>query len=119
MGGHLFGALDRVLSRAGLFDGVVEIPAIGNNPPSQIDAARIVPMLSLDVFVHTWDLGRAAGHVVALDPDLCRTFLENLPSDETALSRTGLYASPRMVSSSSDAQSRLLARMGRDPDWSP
>jgi len=112
-------ALDELLSQPGLFKGVVDVPAIGNNPPSQIDAARVVPMLSLDVLVHTWDLGRAAGHDIILDPQLCRKFLESLPSDGTALSRTGIYDSPRPVPPGSDAQATLLARLGRDPDWSP
>lgn len=114
-----FAALDLVLSRPGLFDGVIDVPAVGNNPPSQVDAARIVPLLSLDVLVHTWDLGRAAGHEVTLDPDLCRKFLEGLPSDDAVLSRTGMYDSPRPVPARSDAQAELLARLGRDPDWGP
>ncbi|MBF6558250.1 MAG: hypothetical protein IVW52_19280 [Acidimicrobiales bacterium] len=114
-----FAALNEVLGRPGLFDGVVDVPAVGNNPPSEIDAARIVPLLSLDVFVHSWDLGRAAGHEVTLDPNLCRTFLEGLPSDDAALSKTGMYDDPRLVPAGSGAQAELLARMGRDPDWSP
>jgi len=114
-----FTALDEVLGRPGLFDGVVDVPAVGSNPPSQIDATRIVPLLSLDVFVHSWDLGRAGGHEVTLDPDLCRTFLEGLPSDDTSLSRTGMYDSPRPVPAGSGPQAELLARLGRDPDWSP
>jgi uncharacterized protein (TIGR03086 family) len=114
-----FAALDQVMSRPGLFDGVVDIPAVGNNPPSQIDAARLVPLLSLDVLVHTWDLGRAAGHEVTLDRDLCRTFLERLPSDDAVLSRTGMYDTPRPLPAGSDAQAELLARLGRDTDWSP
>lgn len=114
-----FAALDRVLSRPGLLDGVVDVPAVGNNPPSQVDAARILPLLSLDVLVHTWDLGRAADQNVTLDPDLCRKFLEGLPSDGAALSRTGMYGRPRLVPAGSDTQDELLARLGRDPDWSP
>jgi len=114
-----FAAVDLVLSRPNLFDGVVDVPVVGNNPPSQVDAARIVPLLSLDVLVHTWDLGRAAGHEVTLDPDLCRRFLDGLPSDDAALSRTGMYDSPRPVPAGSDAQAELLARLGRVPDWSP
>ncbi len=112
-------ALDQLLSRPGLFDGVVDVPAVGNRPSSQIDAARLIPSLTLDVLIHTWDLGRAAGHEVTLDPHLCRTFLAGLPSDNAILSRTGLYASPRPVPTGSDAQARLLARVGRDPNWSP
>jgi len=114
-----FAAVDLVLSRPDLFDGVVDVPVVGNNPPSRVDAARIVPLLSLDVLVHTWDLGRAAGHEVTLDPDLCRRFLDGLPSDDAALSRTGMYDSPRPVPAGSDAQAELLARLGRVPDWSP
>ena len=65
-------ALDELLNRPGLFDGIVHVPAVGDHPPSQIDAARLVPLLTLDVLVHTWDLGRAAGNEVVLDPDQCR-----------------------------------------------
>ncbi len=114
-----FAALDQLLRRPRLFEGVVDVPAVGNNPPSQIDAAGIVPLLSLDVLVHTWDLGRAAGHRVILDPDLCRAFLQGLPSDDTALYRTGMYQNPLEVPQGSGAQAKLLARLGRDPRWSP
>jgi uncharacterized protein (TIGR03086 family) len=110
-------ALDRILNRRGLFEGIIDVPAVGSIPPSQIDAAHVVPLLSLDVLVHTWDLGRAAGHEITLDRDLCRALLEVLPSDETSLSRTGMYDTPREVPARSDPQARLLARLGRDPDW--
>jgi uncharacterized protein (TIGR03086 family) len=112
-------ALDLVLSRPGLFDGVIDVPPVGNHPPSKIDAARLVPMLSLEVLIHTWDLARAAGHDITLDPELCRTFLAGLPSDEGTLSKTGMYGSPQDVPAGSHAQTKLLARMGRDPGWSP
>jgi uncharacterized protein (TIGR03086 family) len=110
-------ALGSVLSQPGLFDGSVDVPPLGNNPPSQIDTARLVPLLSLDVLVHTWDLARAAGHEVILDPEMCRTFLDGLP-DDAAFSKTGMYDSPRDAPDGSDAQTKLLARLGRDPDWS-
>ncbi len=111
------GALDVLLMRPGLFDGVVDVPLVGTSPPSRVDAARLVPMLSQDVFVHTWDLARAAGHEITLDPELCLVFLDALPTDDQALSRSGMYEGPRTVSAGSDAQRRLLARLGRDPDW--
>ena len=44
-------------------------------------------------------------------------FLDGLPSDDMALSNTGMYAKPIPVPSGSDAQSRLLARLGRHPGW--
>jgi uncharacterized protein (TIGR03086 family) len=112
-------ALDGLFRRPGLFDGVVDVPPVGNNPPTQVDAARLVPLLSLDVLIHTWDLARAAGHEVALDPQLCDVFLRGLPTDETALTKTGMYDGPRAAPADSDAQTKLLARLGRDPDWRP
>ncbi len=114
-----FAAIDQLLDTPGLFGGVVNVPAVGNNPPTQIDARRIIPSLSLDVLIHAWDLGRAAAHEVILDADLCRRFLDALPTDESMLGRTGMYAAPRPVSDGSDAQAELLARLGRDPNWSP
>ncbi len=80
-----FDALDQLLDRPGLFDGVIDVPAVGNNPLTQIDAGRITPSLSLDVLTNTWDLGRAAGHKVILDRDLCRRFLVGLPTDKSML----------------------------------
>ena len=112
-------ALDRLLRRPRLFDGVVDVPPVGNNPPSQINAARLVPLLSLDVLVHTWDLSRAAGHEIVLDREMCATFLSGLPAEKTALSKTGRYGPPREVAADSDSQTKLLARLGRNPEWSP
>jgi len=112
-------ALDRLFRRPGLFDGAVDVPPVGNDPPTRVDAARLVPMLSLDVLVHTWDLARATGHEVALDPRLCDVFLRDLPTDETALAKTGMYDGPRAAPADSDPQTKLLARLGRDPDWCP
>lgn len=111
--------LERLFKRRGLFDGVVEVPPVGNNPPSAIDAARLVPLLSLDVLVHTWDLARAAGHDVTLDPHLTELFLSKLPLGDTALTKTGMYDSPWDVPADADPQTRLLGRLGRNPHWNP
>ena len=112
-------SLEELFKRPGLFDGIVDVPPIGNTPHAQIDAAQLVPLLSRDVLVHTWDLARSTGHEITLDPELCRSFLEGLPSDEGALVASGLYDRPKPVPAGSDAQTMLLARLGRDPDWSP
>ncbi len=112
-------AIRTVLQRPGLFDGVVDVPAVGDRPPARVDARRLVPMLSQDVLVHAWDLARAVGANDRLDPMLCEQFLDALPSAAHALVATGMYSAPVNVSGRTDAQSRLLARLGRDPDWSP
>jgi len=112
-------ALRSLFARPRLFDGPVDVPAIGNNPPTQVDAASLVRLLSLDVFVHSWDLARAAGHKGELDPYLCTWFLAALPKDPGSLVASGMYDPPRELPANSGAQSVLLARLGRDPDWQP
>ena len=110
-------ALAAVLGREGLFDREIQVPAVGNNPPATIDATRLVPALTQDVMIHTWDLARAVGADDRLDPDLCLFFYNRLPDDPDALARSGMFGSAISVADDADIQSRLLARLGRDPRW--
>jgi uncharacterized protein (TIGR03086 family) len=112
-------ALGSLFSRPGIFDGFVEVPAIGNNAPSQIDVAPLLKLLSLDVLVHTWDLARTTGRSGHLDPELCSFFLGQLPEDTDSHASTGMYDSPIPVAPDADPQKVLLARLGRDPAWEP
>jgi uncharacterized protein (TIGR03086 family) len=106
-------ALRSLLERPGLFDGPVDVPAVGNNPPNQIEARPLVTMLTQDVLVHTWDLARAVGADDRLDEELCRFYLDRLPADPNALVATGMYAPGVDVPDDADAQTKLLARLGR------
>lgn len=98
-----------------MFDVVMEIPAIGNRPASQLDAKVLVPRLTQDVLIHTWDLARAVGADDRLDPAWCAMFFDQLPTDPRALSESGMFAAPVAVADDADIQSKLLARLGRDP----
>jgi hypothetical protein len=49
----------------------------------------------------------------------CGMFLNQLPADGDALSRSGMLAVPVTVDDHADTQSKLLARLGRDPSWKP
>jgi uncharacterized protein (TIGR03086 family) len=112
-----FERLREVLSQDGLFERVVEVPPVGTNPAMRLDARRLVPRLSQDVLVHTWDLARAIGADHQLDPRWCALFFEQLPADPVALKRFGMFAPPIPVDDAADIQTRLLARLGRDPSW--
>jgi len=109
-------ALREVLVREGLFDSIVEVPAIGNNPSTTVDARGLIPSLTQDVIVHTWDVARAIDVDDHLDNDVCSTLLARLP-DDGRLERSGMYASPVPVPVGADPRSKLLARLGRDPRW--
>jgi uncharacterized protein (TIGR03086 family) len=84
---------------------------------STLDVHSLLSMLTTDVLVHTWDLGRAAGVVVALDPELCELALSSARTNEARLRSAGMFGPPVEVSADEDTQSRLLAFLGRDPQW--
>ncbi|MBW0016182.1 MAG: maleylpyruvate isomerase family mycothiol-dependent enzyme [Mycobacterium sp.] len=84
-----------------------------------LEAYHLIPRLTQDVLVHTWDLARAVGSDDSLDPAWCTFFLERLPADREALTASGMFAAPVVVDDQTDPQSRLLAALGRNPLWTP
>lgn len=78
---------------------------------------ELIPKLTRDVLVHTWDLARAVGADDRLDPVWCERFCAELPGDLEALSASGMFKAPLAVPTESDVQARLLAWLGRDPSW--
>lgn len=111
-------SVQQAFSREGIFEKAVAVPAIGENAPSQIDAKKLVSRLTQDVLVHTWDLARAVGADERLDGQWCAVFLGLLPTDQEALSATGMFKPPVAIVGN-DPQSQLLGRLGRDPSWKP
>lgn len=83
------------------------------------DAAAILPNLTRDVLVHTWDLARAVGADDGLDARWCEHFYAALPNDPLALSVSGMFDAPVVLGGQVDVQSKLLARLGRNPTWQP
>lgn len=86
---------------------------------TQLDEYRLMPNLTRDVLVHTWDLARAVGADDVLDPAWCELFCVGLPEGAQALAASGMFGVPVPVGDETDAQARLLARLGRDPSWGP
>jgi uncharacterized protein (TIGR03086 family) len=100
-----------------LFERVIDIPAVGDSAASQLDALSLVPNLTRDVLVHTWDLARAVGADDRLDPGWCESFYGQLQANPEALREAGMFKPAVAVGDDADAQSRLIARLGRDPSW--
>ncbi len=84
-----------------------------------VDEPRLLPNLTRDVLVHTWDLARAVGADDRLDARWCEHFYTALLNDPLALSGSGMFEAPVAVDDDADAQSKLLARLGRNPNWQP
>ena len=102
-----------------LFERVVDVPQLHDNPATRLDARAIMPNLTRDVLIHTWDLARAVGADDRLEVEWCELFYAALPSDRRALSGSGMFDSPVPVSEQTGMQSKLLARLGRNPNWRP
>ncbi|WP_028920928.1 TIGR03086 family metal-binding protein [Pseudonocardia acaciae] len=90
-------------------------PHIGSLP---VDAA-IDRFYVSDVFMHTWDLARATGQDDRLDPEFCAQLLGGMEQIEEILRSSGQYGPRVDVPDGSDAQTRLLGFIGRDPFWRP
>jgi uncharacterized protein (TIGR03086 family) len=114
-----FDRLSEAFARDDLFERVIAVPAVGNNAPTLREVNALVPGLTQDVLVHTWDLPRAVGADDRLDPAWCAMFFGRLTSDPDALSRSGMFAAPIAIGGAAEIQSKLLARLGRNPSWQP
>jgi len=90
-------------------------PHIGEIP---LDKA-IDQFYTADIFMHTWDLARATDQDDRLDEDFCALLLAGMVEHEEAMRTSGQYGSKVAVADDADVQSRLLAFIGRNPDWKP
>ena len=90
-------------------------PHIGELPLDQ----AIDRFYTSDVFLHTWDLARATGQEVTLDADRCAGMLAGMEPLDEMLRQSGQYGPRVGVPDDADAQTQLVAFIGRDPEWSP
>ena len=72
-----------------------------------------------DIFMHSWDLARASGQDVALEPEFCSALLAGMESMEEAMRSSGQYGPQVEVPAGADPQTRLVGFIGRDPSWQP
>jgi uncharacterized protein (TIGR03086 family) len=74
-----------------------------------------LPLLTLEVLVHTWDLARALDVVVSLDTQLCEDALWYVTSRINAFRTSGRFGSENVAEDGASPESRLVALLGRDP----
>lgn len=66
---------------------------------------------------HTWDLVRASGQDVSLEPDFCIGLLAGMEPIEHAMRSSGQYGPKVQVPADADPPTRLIGFIGRDPSW--
>ena len=70
-----------------------------------------------DVFMHTWDLARSAGVAPVLDAGYATQLRAGMEPIEEILRTSGQYGPPIPVADEADPVTRLMAFVGRDPQW--
>jgi uncharacterized protein (TIGR03086 family) len=71
-------------------------------------------IIQLDAITHTWDLARATGQEVQLDPDLVHTGLERVRPLDAMLRRPGFFEPAKPCPEGADEQTQLMAFLGRE-----
>ncbi len=94
---------------------VLRNPHIGEVPLPE----AVSRFFTADVFMHTWDLARATGQDDRLDSDFCAELLAGMEPFEEVMRSSGQYGARVPVKDDADPQTKMLAFIGRDPDWTP
>ncbi len=84
-----------------------------------VNLAGLLPALTTEVLAHTWDLAKALGVEPRLDPGLCEMSVRAARANEEGLRSSGMFGPAVVVSGDADPATRLIALLGRDPDWVP
>jgi uncharacterized protein (TIGR03086 family) len=79
----------------------------------------VAQFYTADVFMHTWDLARAAGLDPELATDRCEAMLEGMRPIEDLLRGSGQYGPAVPVADDAPVQDRFIGFIGRDPAWQP
>lgn len=90
---------------------VLANPHIGEVPLPR----AVSQFFTADVFMHSWDLARATGQDETLDPERCARMLAGMEPMDEVLRSSGQFGPKVDLPEDADAQSRLLAFIGRDP----
>jgi uncharacterized protein (TIGR03086 family) len=97
---------------------LLDDPASGEisctGPPGTLPLPQAIAMFFTgDVFLHSWDLARATGQDETLDADRCAAMLAGMEPIDELLRSSGHYGPKQPVAPDADAQTKLLAFIGR------
>lgn len=72
-----------------------------------------------DVFMHAWDLAKATGQDLTLDPATTQSMVDGMTPVVDMLRTSGQYGDPVVLDESHSLEDRLIALIGRNPAWTP
>lgn len=72
-----------------------------------------------DIFMHSWDLARATGQDDTLDAAKCAEMLAGMQQMSDVIRSSGQFGEQQPVADDAPVQDRLMAFLGRDPNWKP
>lgn len=99
-------------------DGVAQTQYDGYFGPTTV-AATMADFYGWDLVIHGWDIARATGQDWALTEDEVRQLSATADGWGPALYSDGVCGPAVDLPAGASAQDRLLARLGRDPSWTP
>ena len=82
-------------------------------------ASAIDRFYTADVWMHSWDLGRALGQHPDLGEQRCANALAGMEPMEQVLRDSGQFGQRVDVPDDASAQDRFIGFIGRDPYWEP
>ncbi len=86
--------------------------------PSMTVGAMLSQFWTPDVFLHTWDLAVATEQDDRLDPEYALELLDGFRTVEQMLRDSGQFGVHQPVADDASIQAKLIAFIGRDPEWS-
>ncbi|MBE7324950.1 TIGR03086 family protein [Nocardioides sp. Y6] len=76
-------------------------------------------LYTTDVFMHSWDLARASGQPAQLDEEHASQLLAGMEPLDEVLRASGQYGPAVPVDDDAGPVERLMAFVGREPNWCP
>lgn len=74
---------------------------------------------SVDIFMHSWDLARSSGQDDVLDEATCSEMVAGMEAMTEVIRSSGQFGDQQPVAADASPQDRLIAFIGRDPNWHP